>query len=76
MTGEKNRVNDLHSPCAWCGRRSETKKVGGHWKRFCSLTCKNKFHTAARHWVQTQVEDGRLSIADLKNLSSSSCTTK
>ena len=60
-------------PCFWCAKLFAAKKVGGHWKRFCSLTCKNRYHTALRQWAQQAIVLGQLSVADLKAVQAS-CT--
>ena len=60
--------------CPWCGRRFEPKTVGAHRKRFCSATCKDRYHAALRKWAERAVANGQLSVADLKS-TQSSCTT-
>lgn len=60
--------------CSWCGEPFEPRKVGAHRKKFCSAACKDRFHGAARKWVQHAIAQGRLSVADLK-AAEASCTT-
>ncbi len=52
--------------CEWCDGRFTPKKVGAHRKRFCSPRCKNRYHAAARKWVQKAMAAELLCIADLK----------
>ncbi len=61
--------------CPWCGLQFVGVTVGAHRKRFCSARCKNRFHTAARRWVERALADGDLSPADL-GAPSASCTTR
>ena len=51
--------------CLWCGRPFTFRKVGAHAKKFCSAPCKNRYHTAARRWIQRAITDGQLSVTDL-----------
>ena len=60
--------------CFWCGTKFSAKTVGANPKRFCSALCKNRFHTAARRWVERALADGRLSLNEL-GAPSASCTT-
>jgi hypothetical protein len=50
----------------WCDTKFDAKKVGAHRKKFCSPTCKDAFHTAARKWAHKALEENSLSISDLK----------
>ncbi len=60
--------------CDWCGVQFMAATVGAHRKRFCSARCKNRFHTAARRWVERALTDGRLSLNDLRAPSASFTT--
>ncbi len=60
--------------CLWCAGPFPARVVGAHAKKFCSVPCKNRYHTAARRWVQRAITDGQLSVHDLKALDAS-CTT-
>ncbi len=64
----------MRGRCLWCARPFTVRKVGAHAKKFCSVPCKNRYHTAARRWVQRAITDGQLSVHDLKALDAS-CTT-
>ena len=61
--------------CEWCDKPFDCRKIGAHRKRFCSATCKDRYHTASRMWVQRAIALGQLSVADLKALQPS-CTTR
>ncbi len=61
--------------CPWCGSLFTPKKVGAHQKRFCSVRCKNRYHAAARKWVQKAIGVELISIADLK-AAAASCTRR
>ncbi len=60
--------------CLWCAGPFPAKRVGAHQKKFCSVPCKNRYHSAARRWVQRAITGGQLSVHDLKALDAS-CTT-
>ncbi len=61
--------------CLWCARPFTFRKVGAHAKKFCSVPCKNRYHTALRQWAQQAIALGRLSVTDLKAVQAS-CTTR
>ena len=52
--------------CLWCSNEFEARKFGGHEKRFCSISCKNQFHAAARRFVDQAISAGVISVDDLK----------
>ncbi len=56
----------VRAACRWCGQPFDAKIVGVNTKTFCGPDCKGAFHTALRMWAQRALDDGRLSIADLK----------
>ncbi len=60
--------------CLWCAGPFPAKSVGAHQKKFCSVPCKNRYHTALRQWAQQAVALGQLSVTDLKAVQAS-CTT-
>ncbi len=60
--------------CLWCGSPFTVRKVGAHAKKFCSVPCKDHYHSSARRGVQRAITDGQLSVHDLKALDAS-CTT-
>ena len=62
--------------CEWCGAVFEAVKRGDREKRFCSDSCRAGFHSAARRWVQNAIEEGRLTIDELRAGVSSPCTAE
>ncbi len=54
--------------CLWCGA-PYTVRIGrgGPAQRFCSDACRAAFHRGARRWAASELEAGRLDIADLRN---------
>ena len=64
----------MRGRCRWCARPFTVRKVGAHAKKFCSVPCKNHYHTALRQWAQQAVALGQLSVTDLKAVQAS-CTT-
>ncbi len=52
--------------CLWCRQGFAPRRTGGSPQRFCTRTCRHNFHTAARRWISTAVDHGRLAIEDLK----------
>ncbi len=60
--------------CLWCAGPFPARVVGAHAKKFCSVPCKNRYHSAARRWVQQAIALGQLSVTDLKAVQAS-CTT-
>ena len=75
MSAVRSRPSTEFAQCPWCGEPFTPKTVGGHRKKFCSARCRNRYHAAARQWVQKAVSVGLLSIADLKVVQAS-CTTQ
>ena len=72
---EAKAANSGTVRCPWCGQPFTPRRIGAHRKKFCSAACKDRFHTAARLWVQRAIARGRLSVADLK-AAQASCTTQ
>ncbi len=66
---------DLCSACPWCDKPFKARKVGGHRKRFCSPSCKNGFHRALRKWAQWAIDNGQVTVTELKACVPS-CTTR
>ncbi len=66
---------EINRVCEWCGTLFPAKTVGAHPKRFCCDACKGTYHTALRRWAQREVDEGRITITDLK-AAVSSCTTR
>lgn len=61
-------------PCPWCQRPFKPVKRGAHEKKFCRPKCKGAFETAARRYAYAMVEEGLLSVGELKRVSSSRAT--
>ena len=68
MTGHSNKPQ-----CLWCENLFTPRCTGGRAQKFCSTSCRQGFHTAARTWAVTAVEQGDLSVDDLK-AASATCT--
>ncbi len=54
---------------------SNWSRYGSHDRIFCSPLCKNRYHAAARKWVQKAIGVGLISIVDLK-AAEASCTRR
>jgi len=52
--------------CTWCERPLKAQKSGIYAKRFCSAACRARLHTAARRYGLALVEQGFVSIRQLK----------
>jgi len=59
--------------CLWCGGKFAPRRSGGSAQRFCSASCRQRFHTAARRWVSVAVATGKLTVDELKD-STAPCT--
>ena len=55
------------APCRWCAGLFDVKTIGGNRKEFCGPDCKGAYHTALRMWAQRALDDGRISITDLRS---------
>ena len=62
------------SHCVWCGESFVARRRGAHVKRFCSPDCKSAYHNAARRYGELCLAQGRVSLDELKALSSSYTT--
>lgn len=61
--------------CSWCDRSfSPRKGTGGSPQHFCGAPCRRAFHSAARHYVQKAIAEGRLTLADLRTLAHADLT--
>ena len=54
--------------CPWCGKSFEPRTVGAYRKRFCSPRCRCAYHAAVRKWGRRELDQGRVTVADLKAL--------
>jgi len=52
--------------CLWYGTAFERRRDGGKSQRFCSPTHRRAFETAARTYVRRAIEDGTLTVANLR----------
>ena len=68
------RPSSQTATCPWCDGSFTSRIVGVHRKKFCSVACKDAYHSALRKWAKFALERGDLSISDLK-AASPSCTT-
>jgi hypothetical protein len=61
--------------CPWCGQPVKpARRRGWAAKRFCSDTCRNSFHSAARRWVHQAIAAGLLTVDIIRNASRRPCT--
>jgi hypothetical protein len=57
-------MSDLR--CFWCHRPFGARH-GGRAQRFCRPWCRLTFHSAVRAWALDAIENGALTVADIKN---------
>ena len=50
--------------CHWCRARFTPKPDNKHG--FCKALCRQKFLRAARIWTERAIEEGRLSVEELR----------
>ena len=54
--------------CQWCGKPLPPRlNTGGLTKRYCSDTCRHSIHLAARRWAMRAIDDGALTVAEIRN---------
>ena len=53
--------------CFWCNRPFRARRTGGRSQRFCRPSCRRSFHAAARLWALKAIENGALTVADIRN---------
>jgi hypothetical protein len=58
--------------CLWCGEAFE-RREGGKVQRFCSADHRREYHEAARNWALRALDDGRLTLADIRTASVATC---
>ncbi len=59
--------------CTWCDELFTPRGTGGRAQKFCKPRCRQSYHTAGRAFVKTAVENGSLSVSDLK-MAHTTCT--
>jgi hypothetical protein len=52
--------------CSWCDRTFRPRQ-GGRAQRFCRPACRRAFHTAVRAWALGAIENGALTVTDIKD---------
>ena len=65
--GGESAAPDAPCACLWCGMTFQPRTDGGTAQRFCKPSCRRAFDQASRAWVRRQVDDGCLSVADLRD---------
>ena len=63
---KRNAISPGLVACPWCGTPFRPGVVGAHRKRFCSSGCKDAYHAALRKWAQRELDQDRVTFADLK----------
>ena len=56
------------TPCIWCGALFNSLIKGCNRKKFCSVACKHEFESVARSYTIAAVENGDVSITELKRV--------
>jgi hypothetical protein len=59
--------------CSWCDRSFRARRSGGRVQRFCRPSCRRAFHTAVRAWALGAIENGTLTVADIKDHPPTTC---
>lgn len=57
----------MTSTCIWCSEPFEPRRDGGSKQRFCSTAHRRAFESAARAYVRRAIEEGTLTVAELRN---------
>jgi hypothetical protein len=57
------------STCLWCRKGFQPCQDGGRRQRFCSRVCKDAFHRACRVYAIQAVEEGLLTVAEIREAS-------
>ena len=61
--------------CLWCEVSMPPRiSARGSPKRFCSKSCRQAFHGAARRWAVRVVELGALSVDEIRRVPEKACT--
>lgn len=58
--------------CLWCEGELAPRRRRGSERRFCTPSCRSKFHSAARRWAEDQVAAGKVGVRRLRKLASKS----
>ncbi len=51
--------------CLWCSEPYARRATGGRPQKYCCSTCRRACHAAARRWAVSELEAGRLSVANV-----------
>ena len=62
----RNAISPGFEACPWCRTMFRPEIFGAHRKRFCSSGCKDAYHAALRKWAQRELDEDRITCADLK----------
>lgn len=61
--------------CLWCEVSMPPRRSArGSRRRFCSKSCRQAFHGAARRWAVRAVEFGTLSVDEIRRVPEKACT--
>ena len=55
-----------YTECIWCGGQFIARKPGGHEKQYCSSSCKDTYHRILHQYAQKSVEQGEITLEELK----------
>ncbi len=55
--------------CIWCATEFNPRSTGGKPQRFCSTPCRRAFDIASRKWISGGIENGTITVAELRNTS-------
>lgn len=64
----------MTSTCIWCSQPYELRRDGGKRQRFCSKPCRVSFFAAARTWALMMVEQGTVTIDEIRRALPATCT--
>ena len=56
------------SDCLMCNLPFTPRVTGGSPQRFCSTTCRRDYDKACRNYVVSELDAGRLSMSELRNV--------
>ena len=71
--GSASAGPDPTSTCLWCGSGFQRRK-GGKRQRFCGDVCRAAFHRACRVYAIQAVEEGLLTVAEIREASPATYT--
>lgn len=55
--------------CRWCDKYFESVYSGGREKKYCDQACKTAFHAAIRKYTIAMMEQGFISVEDIRRIS-------